>query len=205
MTGTSPHGQGHETAWAQIVADELGIDIDDVEVLHGDTAVSQLGMDTYGSRSLTVGGIALWNAGQKVIEKARAIVAHQLEVSEADLEFVGGTFSVKGSPDRGMGIKDVAFQAHAAHNLPDGMEPGLEATAAFDPPNFSWPGGAHAAVVEVDTETGDARLVSLRRRRRRRQPRQPDDRRRAGARRHHAGHRRRALRGGRLRRRTATS
>ena len=159
VTGTSPHGQGHETAWAQIVADELGVDIDDVEVLHGDTAVSQLGMDTYGSRSLTVGGIALWHAGQKVIEKAQAIVAHQLEVSEADLEFSGGAFTVKGSPDRSMGIKDVAFQAHAAHNLPDGMEPGLEATAVFDPPNFSWPAGAHAAVVEVDTETGDTRLV----------------------------------------------
>jgi carbon-monoxide dehydrogenase large subunit len=141
------------------VADELGIDIDDVEVLHGDTAVSQLGMDTYGSRSLTVGGIALWNAGQKVIEKARAIVAHQLEVAEADLEFGDGKFTVKGSPDRSMGIKDAAFQAHAAHNLPDGMEPGLEATAVFDPPNFSWPGGAHAAVVEVDTETGDTRLL----------------------------------------------
>jgi len=159
VTGTSPHGQGHETAWAQIVADELGVDIDDVEVLHGDTAVSQLGMDTYGSRSLTVGGIALWHAGQKVIEKAQAIVAHQLEVSEADLEFSGGAFTVKGSPDRSMGIKDVAFQAHAAHNLPDGMEPGLEATAVFDPPNFSWPAGAHAAVVEVDTETGDTRIV----------------------------------------------
>ena len=159
VTGTSPHGQGHETAWAQIVADELGVDMDDVEVLHGDTAVSQLGMDTYGSRSLTVGGIALWHAGQKVIEKAQAIVAHQLEVSEADLEFSGGAFSVKGSPDRSMGIKDVAFQAHAAHDLPDGMEPGLEATAVFDPPNFSWPAGAHAAVVEVDTETGDTRLV----------------------------------------------
>jgi carbon-monoxide dehydrogenase large subunit len=135
------------------------VDIADVEVLHGDTAVSQLGMDTYGSRSLTVGGIALWHAGQKVIEKAQAIVAHQLEVSEADLEFSNGAFTVKGSPDRSMGIKDVAFQAHAAHDLPDGMEPGLEATAVFDPPNFSWPAGAHAAVVEVDTETGDTRLV----------------------------------------------
>jgi carbon-monoxide dehydrogenase large subunit len=159
VTGTSPHGQGHETAWAQIVADELGVDVHDVEVLHGDTAVSQQGMDTYGSRSLTVGGIALWNAGQKIIDKARAIVAHQLEVAEDDLEFAGGKFAVKGSPDRSMGIKDAAFQAHSAHDLPDGMEPGLEATAVFDPANFSWPAGAHAAVVEVDTETGDARLL----------------------------------------------
>ena len=159
VTGTSPHGQGHETTWAQIVADQLGVAVDDVEVLHGDTAVSQQGMDTYGSRSLTVGGIALWHAGEKVISKARAIVAHQLEVSEDDLEFENGTFSVKGSPDRNMTIQAAAFAAHAAHNLPDAMEPGLEETAVFDPPNFSWPGGAHAAVVEVDTETGDARLI----------------------------------------------
>ncbi len=159
VTGTSPHGQSHETTWAQIVADQLGVDVDDVEVLHGDTAVSQQGMDTYGSRSLAVGGIALWHASQKVISKARRIVAHQLEVAEDDLEFENGAFSVKGSPDRSMGIAAVAFQAHAAHNLPDGMEPGLEETAVFDPPNFSWPGGAHAAVVEVDTETGDTRLL----------------------------------------------
>jgi aerobic carbon-monoxide dehydrogenase large subunit len=159
VTGTSPHGQAHETTWAQIVADQLGIHVDDVEVLHGDTAVSQQGMDTYGSRSLTVGGIALHHAGVKIIDKARKIVAHQLEVAEDDLEFANGTFSVKGSPDRNMAIQAVAFAAHAAHNLPDGMEPGLEETAVFDPPNFSWPAGAHAAVVEVDTETGDTRLV----------------------------------------------
>ena len=159
VTGTSPHGQSHETTWAQIVADQLGVDVDDVEVLHGDTAVSQLGMDTYGSRSLAVGGMALYHASQKVVTKARRIVAHQLEVAEDDLEFADGTFSVKGSPDRSMGIAAAAFQAHAAHNLPDGMEPGLEETATYDPANFSWPGGAHAAVVEVDTETGDARLV----------------------------------------------
>ena len=159
VTGTSPHGQSHETTFAQIVADQLGVDVADVEVLHGDTAVSQQGMDTYGSRSLAVGGIAIWHASQKVIAKARRIVAHQLEVAEDDLEFADGMFSVKGSPDRSMGIAASAFQAHAAHNLPDGMEPGLEETAAFDPANFSWPAGAHAAVVEVDTETGDTRLV----------------------------------------------
>ena len=159
VTGTSPHGQSHETTWAQIVADQLGVDVDAVEVLHGDTAVSQLGMDTYGSRSLAVGGLALYHASQKIVAKARRIVAHQLEVAEDDLEFADGTFSVKGSPDRSMGIAAAAFQAHAAHNLPDGMEPGLEETATYDPANFSWPGGAHAAVVEVDTETGDTRLV----------------------------------------------
>jgi aerobic carbon-monoxide dehydrogenase large subunit len=159
VVGTSPHGQGHETTFAQIVAGELGVDVDDVEILHGDTAVSQQGMDTYGSRSLTVGGLALYHASQKVIAKARRIAAHQLEVSEDDLEFADGTFSVKGSPDRTVDIQAVAFAAHAAHDLPDGMEPGLEETAVFDPPNFSWPAGAHAAVVEVDTETGDTRLV----------------------------------------------
>ena len=159
VTGTSPHGQGHETAWAQIAADLLGYGIDEVEVLHGDTAFSPLGLDTYGSRSLPVGGVALWHASQKVIEKARQIVAHQLEVSGDDLEYDGGAFTVKGSPDKTMTIKEASWAAFAAHNLPDGMEPGLEAMAVYDPPNFSWPGGAHAAVVEVDVETGDTRLV----------------------------------------------
>ena len=159
ITGTSPHGQSHETAWAQIVADQLGCDIDAIEVLHGDTSISSIGMDTYGSRSLPVGGIALYHAAAKVIDKARQIVAHQLEVSPDDLEFADGTFTVKGSPDKEATLASVAFGAWAAHDLPEGMEPGLEATAVYDPPNFSWPAGAHAAVVEVDTETGDARLV----------------------------------------------
>src|ERR671919_1620366 len=131
VTGTSPHGQSHETTWAQIVAGRRGVSVDDVEVLHGDTAVSQLGMDTYGSRSLAVGGVGLGDAGGEIIEKARQIVAPQPEVAEDDLAFAHGTFSVKGSPDRTMGIADVDFQAHAAHNLPDGMEPGLEATAVY--------------------------------------------------------------------------
>ncbi len=159
VTGTSPHGQGHETAWSQIVADQLGCDPSEVEVLHGDTSISPYGLDTYGSRSLPVGGAALWSAGEKIIEKAREIVAHQLEVSAEDLDYASGTFTVKGSPDKEMTIKGAAWAAFAAHNLPDGMEPNLEATATYDPPNFSWPGGAHAAVVEVDTETGDARLI----------------------------------------------
>ena len=159
ITGTSPHGQSHETAWAQIVADQLGCDIDAVEVLHGDTSISHNGLDTYGSRSLPVGGVALCFAAEKVIDKARQIVAHQLEVSADDLEFARGTFTVKGSPDKEMTLAATAWAAFAAHDLPDGMEPGLEATAVYDPPNFSWPSGAHAAVVEVDTETGDTRLV----------------------------------------------
>ena len=159
ITGTSPHGQGHDTAWSQIVADQLGYDPSEVEVLHGDTALSPYGSDTYGSRSLPVGAAALHMAGERVLEKARQIVAHQLEVAADDLEYAGGRFSVKGSPDRGMTVKETAWAAFTAHNLPDGMDPILEATATLDPENFSWPGGAHAAVVEVDTETGDARLV----------------------------------------------
>ncbi len=159
LTGTSPHGQGHSTTWSQIVADRLGVDVDAIEVLHGDTSVVPLGMDTYGSRSLAVGGVALHHAAEKVIDKARAIVAHQLEAAEDDLEYAGGRFSVRGSPDRGMTVPEAAFAAWTAHNLPDGMEPGLEATYVYDPPNFSWPGGAHVAVVEVDTETGAADLL----------------------------------------------
>ena len=163
VTGTSPHGQGHETAWSQIVADQLGCEIGEVEVLHGDTAVSSIGMDSYGSRSLPVGGVALCYAADKIIDKARELAAHELEVSPDDLEYADGSFTVKGSPDKERTIKAIAFTAWSAHNLPDGMEPGLEATAVYDPPNFSWPAGAHAAVVEVDTETGDARRDALRR------------------------------------------
>lgn len=158
IIGTSPHGQGHVTTFSQIVADRLGVDIDAVEVLHGDTAISPLGMDTYGSRSLSVGGVALWHATEKVIQKARLIAAHQLEVAGEDLDYAGGTFTVRGT-DRAMSVAEAGFHAWTGHNLPDGMEPALEATAVYDPPNFSWPGGAHVAVVEIDTETGDTRLV----------------------------------------------
>jgi carbon-monoxide dehydrogenase large subunit len=156
LTGTSPHGQGHETAWSQIAADELGYEVDEIEVLHGDTTVSPLGMDTYGSRSLAVGGIALHQAAQKIVAKARALAAHKLEVAADELDYEAGTFSADG---KSVTVKELAFAAWAAHDLPEGMEPGLEATAVYDPPNFSWPGGAHAAVVEVDTETGDVQLV----------------------------------------------
>jgi carbon-monoxide dehydrogenase large subunit len=157
LIGTSPHGQGHYTTFAQIVGDRLGIPFDDIELVHGDTTVVPLGMDTYGSRSLAVGGVALYQATEKVLEKARHIVAHQLEVSEDDLEYEGGRFTVTGT-DRSMTVKEVAFNAWTAHNCPDGLEPGLEATAVYDPPNFSWPAGAHVAVVEVDTETGSVDL-----------------------------------------------
>jgi aerobic carbon-monoxide dehydrogenase large subunit len=158
-TGTSPHGQGHVTTWSQIVADELGVPVEDVEVLHGDTAVSPLGMDTYGSRSLAVGGVALHFADQKVIAKAKRIAAHELEVAEEDLDYEGGKFTVKGAPDRAKTVPEIAFSAWTAHNLPPDTEPGLEATHVYDPPNFTFPFGAHICVVEVDTETGQTDIL----------------------------------------------
>jgi aerobic carbon-monoxide dehydrogenase large subunit len=159
ISGATPHGQGHETSWSQIVADKLGISPDDVEVLHSDTAISPLGLDTYGSRSLAVGGVAIWHATDKVIVKAKAIAAHQLEAAEEDLEFGGGVFSVKGSPDRNLPLAAIAFGAFTAHNLPDGLEPNLEAHCTWDPPNFVFPFGTHIAIVEIDTETGKTDLV----------------------------------------------
>jgi aerobic carbon-monoxide dehydrogenase large subunit len=157
LIGTSPHGQSHATTFSQIAADRLGMSVDDIEVLHGDTGVVPLGMDTYGSRSLTVGGVALYHAADKIVAKAKRIVAHSLEVSEDDLEYEGGRFTVRGT-DRSMTVKEAALAAWTAHNLPDGLEPGLEESAVYDPPNFSWPAGCHIAVVAVDTETGSAEL-----------------------------------------------
>jgi carbon-monoxide dehydrogenase large subunit len=158
LIGTSPHGQGHVTTFSQIVADQLGVPIENVEVLHGDTTVIPLGMDTYGSRSLAVGGVALYHATEKVKAKARKIAAHQLEVAEDDLEYEGGRFTVKGT-DKSMTVTDAALSAWTAHDLPEGIEPGLEDTAVYDPPNFSWPAGCHIAVVEIDTETGAVDLT----------------------------------------------
>lgn len=154
VTGSTPHGQGHETAWSQIVADELGVPFDDVEVLHGDTAVSPRGLDTYGSRSLVVGGTAVVKAAEKVVAKARTIAAHLLEANADDLEFSGGRFAVKGTPGTGLGITDIAMAVFAAHNYPEGVEPSIDAEAAFDPTNFSFPHGTHLCAMEVDTETG---------------------------------------------------
>ncbi|MGZ5292236.1 MAG: xanthine dehydrogenase family protein molybdopterin-binding subunit, partial [Actinomycetota bacterium] len=157
--GTSPHGQGHVTTWAQIAADALGISPDDVEVLHGDTSVAPLGMDTYGSRSVSVGATALHYALEKIKDRARTLAAHELEVAEEDLEFAGGSFLVKGAPEKARTITDLAASAWHAHSIPAGFEPNLEATAVWDPPNFTWPGGTHVCVVEVDTETGDTEIV----------------------------------------------
>jgi len=153
VTGVSGHGQGHETAWSQIVADQLGVAFEDVEVLHGDTQVSPRGLDTYGSRSLVVGGIAAVKAAQKVIEKARPIAAHLLEADAGDVEFADGRFSVRGT-DKGMAIGEIALAVFTAHNMPDGVEPTLDSEATFDPENFSFPHGTHLCAMEVDTETG---------------------------------------------------
>jgi aerobic carbon-monoxide dehydrogenase large subunit len=159
VVGVSSHGQGHETAWSQIVADQLGVAFDDVEVLHGDTQISHKGLDTYGSRSLVVGGIAVVNAAQKVVAKARKVAAHLLEASEDDLEFSGGRFGVRGT-DKGVAIGEIAFATFQSHNFPEGVEPSLDSDATFDPEAFSFPHGTHLAAMEVDTETGRATLRS---------------------------------------------
>ncbi|HHU09540.1 MAG TPA: xanthine dehydrogenase family protein molybdopterin-binding subunit [Intrasporangiaceae bacterium] len=153
ITGISPHGQGHETGFSQIVADRLGVPFEDVEILHGDTQVAHKGLDTYGSRSLVVGGEAVVRAADKVIEKARAFAAHLLEADPDDLEFEAGRFSVKGT-DKGIGITEVALATFASHNYPEDLEPGIDADATYDPVNFSFPHGTHLCAVEVDTETG---------------------------------------------------
>lgn len=159
VTGSSPHGQGHETAWSQIVADALGVPFEDVSVLHGDTAISHKGMDTYGSRSLVVGGVAVLAACEKVKEKARTLAAHMLECSPDDIEFSQGSFQVRGT-DAAKTIQELALAAFAAHDLPDGVEPRLDADATFDPENFSYPHGTHLCAIEVDTETGMAKIRS---------------------------------------------
>ncbi|MFD6066452.1 xanthine dehydrogenase family protein molybdopterin-binding subunit [Amycolatopsis lurida] len=159
ITGASAHGQGHETAWSQIVADKLGVPFEDIEVIHGDTQSSHKGMDTYGSRSLVVGGIAVVNAADKVLAKAKPIAAHLMECSEDDLEFSAGKFSVKGT-DSSTSIQDIAWAVFSAHNLPDGVEPSLDSADTFDPENFSFPHGTHLCAAEVDTETGRVRLRS---------------------------------------------
>ena len=159
VSGSTPHGQGHETSWSQIAADRLGVDPDDIEVLHSDTAISPHGMDTYGSRSLPVGGVAVAMATDQVIAKARRIAAHQLECAEDDLELVDGELRVRGTPSKAMTLQAVAFEAFSAHDLPDGLEPTLAAQVTYDPPNFVFPFGTHVAVVEIDEDTGHVELV----------------------------------------------
>ena len=157
-TGTHSHGQGHETTFSQIVADQLGVPLDSVDLRHGDTAEgTAFGFGTYGSRSLAVGGVAVSKAVGKVIDKGKKLAAHMLEAAEEDVVFEHGTFHVKGSPDKTKAFGEVAFASYGM-GLPEGMEQGLEAVAYFDPPNLVWPFGAHVAVVEIDAETGNAKL-----------------------------------------------
>ena len=157
-TGTHSHGQGHETTFSQIVADQLGVPIENVDLRHGDTAEgTSFGYGTYGSRSLAVGGVAVSKAVGKVIDKGKKIAAHMLEAAEEDVVFEHGSFHVKGSPDKAKAFGEVAFASYGM-NLPPNTEQGLEAVAYFDPPNLVWPFGAHVAVVEVDGETGNVQL-----------------------------------------------
>jgi carbon-monoxide dehydrogenase large subunit len=158
FTGTSPHGQGEETTFAQIVAEELGLPIEDIEVVHGDTGAVSMGWGTYGSRTTVVGGGAIVLAARRVREKATKIAAHMLEAAEGDVVFDQGRFLVRGSPDRAKTIQEVTLQAYLAWSLPPGVEPSLEASAYYDPTNFTFPFGAHAAVVKVDADTGEVEL-----------------------------------------------
>jgi carbon-monoxide dehydrogenase large subunit len=160
VTGSSAHGQGHETAWSQIVADQLGVPFEDIRVLHGDTQVSPKGMDTYGSRSLAVGGMALVSACDKVIEKAKVIASKMLEAPPDDVEFAHGVFSSRSGAGATKTIQEIALAAFAAHDLPDGVEPTIDADATYDPDNFSFPHGTHLCATEVDTETGFVKIRS---------------------------------------------
>ena len=160
FTGTSPHGQGHETSWSQIVADAFGISPNDIEVRHGDTFESPgMGVGTFGSRSLAVGGVAVHKAAERIREKVRAIGAHMLEASLDDVVFEHGKVFVRGVPDRTKTFSEIVFQSYLAFNMPDGMEPGMEATYYYDPTNFTFPFGTHIAEVEIDPETGTTEVL----------------------------------------------
>ena len=156
--GASPHGQGEETTFAQVVADELGFAVDDIKIFHGDTDNTPMGWGTYGSRTTAVGGAALAVATRKIKEKAKLLASHLLEAAVEDMDYADGRFFVKGSPDRFKTIQDISLMANVAWNLPQGMEAGLEASSFYDPPNFTYPFGAHVAVVEVERDTGHVRL-----------------------------------------------
>jgi len=152
--GTSPHGQGHQTTFAQIVADQLQIPFEHITLLHGDTATVQEGIGTMGSRGAPVGGSAVLKAAAKVRAKALRIAAHMLEADENDLELVDGRFGVKGAPDQGVTMGEVALRAFKPHLLPEGFDLGLDETAFHEPSNLSYPSGAHCCVVEIDRDTG---------------------------------------------------
>lgn len=156
-TGSHSHGQGHETTFAQIVADKFGIALEDVEVVHGDSESVAFGMGTYGSRSLAVGGSAIYKSIEKVIAKGAKIAAHKLEAAEGDIEFSEGAWRVKGT-DKSISFGDIALTAYVPHDYPEGVEPGMDFSSFYDPANFTYPFGAHIAVVEVDPETGKVTL-----------------------------------------------
>ena len=156
-TGSHSHGQGHETTFAQIVADRFGIELGDVEIVHGDSESVAFGMGTYGSRSLAVGGSAIIKSIDKVIEKGSKIAAHKLEASPDDLEFSGGKWTVKGT-DKSVSFGDVSLTAYVPHDYPEGLEPGLDFSSFYDPANFTYPFGAHIAVIEIDKESGKITL-----------------------------------------------
>ena len=158
MVGVNPHGQGEETTFAQIIADQLGVAVEDVDVSYGDTAETPMGWGTYGSRTTAVASGAMMGAVERIKEKGRKIAAHLLEASEEDIEFEDGKFFVRGSPEASQTIQDIALAANTAWNMPEGVEPGLEASAFFNPANFVYPFGTHIAVVEVDAETGEIDL-----------------------------------------------
>ena len=160
LTGSHSHGQGHETTFSQLVADRLGIPIESVEIVHGDTAKIPYGMGTYGSRSLAVGGSAIVKAMDKVVAKGRKIAAHLLEAAEADVEFKDGNFTVAGT-DRSKTFGEVALTAYVPHNYPEDLEPGLDETSFYDPKNFTYPSGAHIAEVEIDPETGQVTIANF--------------------------------------------
>jgi carbon-monoxide dehydrogenase large subunit len=158
MVGVAPHGQGEETTFAQIISDQLGVAVDDVQVVYGDTDETPMGWGTYGSRTTPVSSGAIMGAVEQIKEKGRKIAAHLLEASEEDIEFADGNFFVKGSPEQAQSIQDIALAANTAWNMPEGVDPGLEASAFFDPTNFVYPFGSHIAIVEVDPETGEIEL-----------------------------------------------
>ena len=157
ITGTSAHGQGHETTFAQIIADHLGVDFDRIVVRHGDTLATPMGQGTGGSRSLVVGGSAILQAALRVQDKARRIAAHMLEAAFEDVELADGRYRVRGVPDRALGFAEIAARAYG-EGLPPGLPAGLEATEFFRPPQLVYPFGAHVAVVLVDRETGQVRV-----------------------------------------------
>ena len=158
MTGSHSHGQGHETTFPQVIAEMIGIDAGMVEIVHGDTSKVPMGLGTYGSRSLAVGGSAMVRATEKIIAKAKKIAAHLMEASDADIELKDGAFSVAGT-DKSVAWGDVCLAAYVPHNYPlEELEPGLEETAFYDPSNFTYPAGAYACEVEVDPETGQVTI-----------------------------------------------